>query len=50
MKFGAHESIKGGVHAAIERARDATCDVVQIFNKSNSQWRARKLEDAEVER
>ncbi len=50
MKFGAHESIKGGVYAAIERARDATCDVVQIFNKSNSQWRARKLEDAEVER
>ncbi len=50
MKFGAHESIKGGVYAAIERARDATCDVVQIFNKSNSQWRARKLENAEVER
>ncbi len=50
MKFGAHESISGGLFNAIDRARQATCDVVQIFNKSNNQWRARKLESEEVTR
>jgi deoxyribonuclease-4 len=40
MLFGAHESIAGGVHKAIERGKLATCDVVQIFDKSSNQWRA----------
>ena len=48
MKFGAHESISGGLSNAITRGRDATCDVVQIFNKSNNQWRAKTLSDAEI--
>ena len=50
MQFGAHESISGGLFNAITRGQDATCDVVQIFNKSNNQWRAKKLTDAEIER
>lgn len=50
MKFGAHMSIAGGVFNAITRGRDTTCDTIQIFNKSNNQWRAKSLGDDEVAR
>jgi deoxyribonuclease-4 len=49
MLFGAHESISGGVFTALERGKKATCDTIQMFNKSNSQWRAKKLEKEEVD-
>ena len=49
MQFGAHESIAGGVFNAITRGQTATCDTVQIFNKSNSQWRAKKLTQEEID-
>jgi deoxyribonuclease IV len=49
MLFGAHESIAGGVHKAIERGKHATCDVVQIFDKSSNQWRAAPLKPEDVE-
>ena len=50
MQFGAHESISGGVFNAIERGQTATCDIIQMFNKSNSQWRAKKIEQAELDK
>ncbi len=50
MLFGAHESIAGGVFNAIERGKKATCDTIQIFNKSNNQWRAKKLAADEIEK
>ena len=50
MQFGAHESISGGVFNAIERGQTATCDTIQMFNKSNSQWRAKKIEQAELDK
>jgi len=50
MQFGAHESISGGVFNAIERGKTATCDIIQMFNKSNSQWRAKKIEQAELDK
>ena len=50
LSFGAHESIAGGLCNAISRGQTATCDVVQIFNKSNNQWRAKKLGAEEIER
>jgi len=50
MQFGAHESIGGGVFNAIERGQKATCDTIQMFNKSNSQWRAKKLTTEEVDK
>jgi deoxyribonuclease-4 len=49
MLFGAHESIAGGVYKAIERGQQATCDTIQIFNKSNNQWRAAQLKPEEVD-
>ncbi len=50
MKFGAHESIAGGVYNAITRGQTATCDMIQMFNKSNNQWQAKKLASEDVER
>ena len=49
MIFGAHQSISGALCRAIERGQQATCDTVQIFNKSNNQWRAKKLVPKEVD-
>lgn len=50
MQFGAHESIAGGVFNAIYFGQKATCDTVQLFNKSNNQWRAKKLGAEEVDK
>lgn len=50
MIFGAHESIAGGVFNALERGQRATCDTIQMFNKSNSQWRAKKIDQAELDK
>ena len=49
MILGAHESIAGGVHRAVERGHRATCDAIQIFNKSNNQWRAAQLKPDDVD-
>ena len=48
MRLGAHESIAGGLVNAFDRGQTATCDSIQIFTKSNRQWKAKPLEDAEV--
>jgi len=39
MRIGAHESIQGGFHRALERAAADGCDSVQIFTKSPQIWR-----------
>ncbi|MBP2671975.1 MAG: putative endonuclease, partial [candidate division NC10 bacterium] len=41
-------SIAGGVDKAPLRGRQTGCDAIQIFTKSNRQWRARPLGDDEV--
>jgi deoxyribonuclease-4 len=47
--FGAHQSIAGGFHNALTRGREATCDSIQIFNKSNNQWKARPIASEEID-
>jgi deoxyribonuclease-4 len=49
-KLGAHMSIAGGVDRAIERGASIGCDTIQIFLKSNMQWRGRRLDPAEAQR
>jgi deoxyribonuclease-4 len=49
MRFGAHQSIAGGVFNAVTRGQTATCDTIQIFNKSSNQWRAKPLESKEID-
>ena len=46
--LGAHISISGGVHRAIERARSIECTAMQIFVKNNMQWFARPLAGEEI--
>jgi deoxyribonuclease-4 len=48
MNLGAHMSIAGGVHRALERGRQIGCNAVQLFVKSTNQWEARKLEADEI--
>jgi deoxyribonuclease-4 len=48
LLLGAHMSIRGGVSAAIERARSIDCTAMQIFVKNNMQWFARPLRREEI--
>lgn len=48
--LGAHVSIEGGVHNALERGMAIGCEAIQIFTKNQMQWQAKPLADAEVQR
>lgn len=50
MRFGAHMSIAGGFDKAVDRAEHAGCDSLQIFTKNNNQWRAKPIEDDQIQR
>jgi deoxyribonuclease-4 len=49
-RFGAHLSIAGGMHCAIEKALHLHFDTVQVFVKNQRQWRAAPLDPADVAR
>lgn len=46
--LGAHMSIAGGVHLAVERGAKVGCDAVQLFTKSSNQWRAKPLDEQAI--
>jgi deoxyribonuclease IV len=48
LLLGAHMSIGGGVHRAIERARSIGSTAMQIFVKNNMQWFARPFAPNEI--
>jgi deoxyribonuclease IV len=48
LRVGAHTSIAGGLHRALDRGAEVGCDVVQIFCRSNQQWAMRDLRDDEL--
>src|SRR6266436_3881858 len=48
LLLGAHMSIGGGVHTAIERGRSINCTAIQMFVKNNMQWFARPLAREEI--
>ncbi len=39
--IGAHISIAGGLEKAIKRGESIGCSTIQIFTKSNRQWKAK---------
>jgi deoxyribonuclease-4 len=41
--LGAHMSIAGGVHTAVERAIKIGCTTMQMFVKNNTQWKGKPL-------
>jgi deoxyribonuclease-4 len=46
--LGAHMSISGGLHLAIDRAVAADCGVLQIFTRNSNQWKGKPVSDADV--
>lgn len=46
--LGAHMSIAGGVHTAVERAMSVHCTALQLFVKNSNQWKGRPLSDDDV--
>lgn len=48
--FGAHLSIAGGMHRALEAAHRLRCDTVQVFVKNQRQWQAVPLGPDDVAR
>src|SRR5213076_3023537 len=46
--LGAHMSIAGGAHMAIERASSIQCTAMQIFVKNNMRWFAPPLSVTEI--
>ncbi len=48
--LGAHMSIQGGVHRAIERGEALGCTAIQLFTRNQVQWRAAALAEADCER
>lgn len=47
--MGAHMSVAGGLDKAFERGESIGCTTIQIFSKSNRQWKAKSIEPGEVE-
>ena len=48
MPLGAHMSISGGLHKAIERGESVHCEALQIFSKNSNQWKSKPLELKEI--
>lgn len=48
MKLGAHTSVAGGVHLAIERSRTFGGTALQIFSKNNNRWNAPPLSEEQI--
>jgi deoxyribonuclease-4 len=47
-EIGAHMSIAGGLHRALERGAELGCGAVQIFLKSHRQWASKPLDAEQV--
>ncbi|MBI5464210.1 MAG: deoxyribonuclease IV [Ignavibacteriales bacterium] len=43
--LGAHMSIAGGVHTAVERGTSIGCTALQLFVKNNNQWSGKPITD-----
>jgi len=48
--LGAHKSIAGGLHKAVERAAACGCQCVQLFTRNATQWRAKAIEAEDARR
>lgn len=46
--MGLHISISGGLHKAVERAKDRGCDVFQIFSQSPRSWNSKSISEDEA--
>ncbi len=47
-KIGAHQSISGGIHKAIIRAKSIDTDILQIFTKNSNRWIGKKINNEDL--
>lgn len=45
---GAHMSISGGLHLALERGAEFGCTTIQVFTRNQKQWNHKPLEKEEI--
>ena len=50
LLLGAHMSIAGGVHTAVDRATSVGCTALQVFTKNNNQWRGKPNTPEDIEK
>ena len=46
--LGAHMSIAGGVHTAVDRATSIGCTALQVFTKNNNQWSGKPFTEEDI--
>jgi deoxyribonuclease-4 len=46
--LGAHQSIAGGYHKAVERAVETGCQALQVFTRNINQWQTKPISPAEA--
>lgn len=49
LLLGAHMSIAGGVHTAVDRATSIGCTALQVFTKNNNQWSGKPFTKTDIE-
>lgn len=49
LLLGAHMSIAGGLDQAVVRGESIDCSTIQLFTKSNRQWKAKKLSPEDID-
>jgi deoxyribonuclease-4 len=47
-RLGLHISISGGLHKAVDRAKDRGCDIFQIFSQSPRSWNSKSISEDEA--
>ena len=47
--LGAHVSIAGGIHNAVDRGVASGCGVIQIFTQNSNQWKGKNISDADAQ-
>jgi deoxyribonuclease-4 len=48
-RLGAHMSILGGLHLALERGHSIGCETIQLFTRNNARWKAKERTPEELE-
>jgi len=48
LRLGAHESVAGGLHLALERAESVGCESLQIWTKNSRQWEPPPLDESAI--
>ena len=48
-RLGAHMSISGGLHKALERGKSIDCQSIQIFTRNSNRWKSKKRTPEELE-